>query len=189
MQQDATQAAREATRKNADQAERFGRAAADANTQAARVGADIMGRNIETTHHVLQSGADMAAKIAKRSAQQFGRAFGFAGNDAEKAAQTFSTNVHAILESSATLADMAQQVAAEWTSFGRDHLERNFDRWDHLFESRTPQDLLAAQSEMMKNNLEGLLGYTRRVAEHSMRTTEELTQKFNRAAERSQPAA
>ena len=181
--QQAQDAARDAARRGADQAGRIGRATAAANSQAAKVGADILGRNIETTHQVLQSSADMAAKLAQHSAQQFGRAFGFAGSDAEKATQSFSTNVHAILESSATLAEMAHQIAAEWTNFGRDHVERNFDRWDHLFQSRTPQDFLAVQSELMKSNLEGLLGCTRRIAEHSMRTTQELTHRFNQAAE------
>jgi hypothetical protein len=178
-----TQATREAARRSAEQAERIGRATADANSQAAKAGADILGRNIEATHQVLQSGADMAAKMAQRSAHQFGRALGFAGDDAEKATQSFSSNVHAIIESSATLTRMAQDIAAEWSNFGRGHMERNFDRWDHLLHLRTPQDVLAAQSEMMKSNLEEFLGYARRVAEHSMRTTEELTHKFNQAAE------
>lgn len=181
--QDAMQATREAARRSAEQAERFGHAATNANTQAAKVGADILGRQIEATHQALQSGADITARIAQRSADQLGRAWGFAGNDAEKATQSLSGNVFAIIESSATLTRMAQQIAAEWAMFGRDHMERNFDRWDHLFQLRTPQDLLAVQSEMMKSELEGFLGYTRRVAEHSMRTTEEITHKLSQAAE------
>ena len=163
--------------------------AADANTKAAKVGADILERNMEATHQVLQSSADMAARMAQRSANQFGRVLGFAGDDAERTTQSLSSNVFAIIESSATLTRMVQEIAAEWTNFGRDHMERNFDRWDHLLQSRTPQDFLAAHSEIMKTNLEGFLGYARRVAEHSMRTTEELTDRFNQAAEQARHAA
>jgi hypothetical protein len=187
--QEAAQAAREAARRGADQANRIGRATAEVNSQAARAGADILGRNVEAAHHVLQSGAEMAAKLTERSAHQFGRVLGFTGDDAEKAAQSYSTNLGAILESSATLAEMTQEMTREWLNFGRERLERNFENMDHLLHSRTPQDVLAVQSQVLRDNLEGFLGCARRVAERSMRTTEVLTRKFDQAAEQSRHAA
>jgi len=180
---------RKAAHQAADQADRIGRATAEVNSQAARAGADILGRNVETAHRVLQSGAEMATKLTERSAHQLGRVLGFSGQDAEKAAQSYSNNIGAILESSVTLAEMAQEITREWMNFGRGRLERNLEQIDHLLHSRTPQDLLAVQSQLVRSNLEDFLGYARRVAEQSMRTTEVLAGKFEQVAEQNRQAA
>jgi len=185
----AQEGVREATRRGTEQAERFARATADVNSQAARTSTDIMERNVKTAQQVMQSGAEMAARLAERSAQQFNRAFGFTGEEASRAAQSSTGNLSALLRSSAVLAELTQDLALEWMQFGRDRVEHNLDRFDHLLQSRTPQDMLALQSEIMRSNLEGFLGLTRRTAEKSMQLTEELARKFEETAERSRRAA
>jgi hypothetical protein len=188
-ERETARAAREAAHQAANQADRIGRATAQVNSQAARAGADILGRNVETAQQVLQSGAEMAAKLSERSAHQLGRGLGFSGQDTEKAAQSYSNNIGAILESSATLAEMTQEITREWMNFGRGRLERNLEQIDHLLSSRTPQDLLAVQTQLVRSNLEDFLGYARWVAEHSMRITEVLAGKFEQVAERNRQAA
>jgi phasin family protein len=187
--QEATQATRDAARKGADQADRIGRVTAEVSSRAAKASADLLGRNVETTQHVLQSGAQMAAKLTERSAQQFGRSLGLIGEDAERTAQSYSHNLGAILQSSVMLADMAQDITREWLSFGRNHWEKNFDQLDKLLHSRNPHDFLAQHSELMRDTLEGLLGCTRRVAEKSMRSTEELAKTMSDSADQGRRAA
>ena len=88
--QQATQVAREATRKSAEQAERIVNTAADVNNQTAQVGAEIMHRNTQTLHRAVQSGTEMAATLTERSMQQWNRALGLSGNEAEKAVEQSS---------------------------------------------------------------------------------------------------
>jgi phasin family protein len=131
----------------------------------------------------------MAAKFTERSAQQCGRSLGLTGDDAERTAQSYSDNLSAILQSSAMLADMTQGITREWLTFGRNRLEENFERFDQLLHSRTPQNFIALQSAIMKSNLEEFLGSARRVAEKSMRTTDDLAKRFDDAADQSRRAA
>jgi hypothetical protein len=185
----AQEGAREAARRGAEQAERIARVAADVNSQAARTSTDIMERNVKTAQQVMQSGAEMAARLAERSAQQFNRAFGLSGEEAQRTAESSTGNFAALLRSSAMLAELSQDMALEWMQFGRDRVEQNLDRFDHLLHSRNPQDVLALQGEIMRSNLEGFLGLTRRAAEKSMQVTEELARKFSERAEQSRRAA
>jgi hypothetical protein len=185
----AQERAREAARRGAEQAERIARATADVNSQAARTSTDIMERNVQTAQQVLQSGAEMAARLAERSTQQFSRAFGLTGEEARRAAQSTTGSLSALLRSTALLAELSQDMALEWVHFSRERVEENLDRFDRLLQSRNPQDMLALQSDIMRSNLEGLLGLSRRTAEKSMQMAEELAQKFNENAEQTRQAA
>jgi hypothetical protein len=182
--QEAVQAAREAARKSSEEAERIAQSAAEMNSQATRTGADILARNVETTQQVLQSGAEMAAKLT----QHFGRSLGLT-EDSGQTTQVYARTLSAILQSTAVLAEMTQGITRELMDLGRSHLEQNLDRFDRMLHSRGPQDFLAVQSEMVRNNLEGFLGCSRRLAERSMRTTEDLARRFNDTAEQNRRAA
>jgi hypothetical protein len=186
----AQEATREAGRRGAEQADRIARVTADVNSQVTRTSTDIMELNVKTAQQVMQSGAEMAARLAERSAQQFNRAFGLSGEEAQRTAESSTGNFSALLRSSAMLAELTQNMALEWMQFGRDRVEQNLDRFDHLLlHSRTPQDVLAVQSEIARSNLEEFLGMTRRTAEKSMQVTEELARKFSERGEHSRHAA
>jgi hypothetical protein len=47
-----------------------------------------------------------------------------------------------------------------------------------LMRSRTPQELIAAQSDLLRDNLEGILQSGRRVAEASVGVTDETTHRL-----------
>jgi hypothetical protein len=185
----ARESVRETARKGAEQTDRMARVTAEMSSEAARSSADLMERNVETMQRFMQSGAEMAARIAEQSAHRFNRALGLTGDEANRAARSSSGNLSAILRSSAVLAELTQDMALEWVHFSRDRVEQNLDRFDHLLGSRSPHDIFAMQSELMKSNLEGLLGFTRRAAERSLQVADELTRKFNEATEQTRRAA
>jgi hypothetical protein len=130
----------------------------------------------------------MAAKLTQHSAQQFARSLGLA-EDAGQTTQAYARNLSAILQSTSMLAEMTQGITRELLDLGRTHLEQNLDRFDRMLHSRGPQDFLAVQSEMVRNNLEGFLGCSHRLAEQSMRTTEDLARRFKDTAEQNRRAA
>jgi hypothetical protein len=164
----AAQATREATRKGAEQVERVAQATAGVNSQAAQVGAEIVQRNTQTLQRAMQSGTDMAAKLTERSLEQWTRA-----------AERSSKNVGAILQSSLAIADTTQSITREWLDFARERIQHNFDRMDRLFRCRTPQDFVAVQSDVLKDNLEEQLGWTRHIAERSIPIAEEAMKTFS----------
>jgi hypothetical protein len=177
--QQASQAARERTRKNAEQAGRVAQAAVDANSHVARAGAEIMQRNAEAVHHTLQSGTEMMARLAERSTAQLTRVMNFSGDEAHKAVQQSSNNVVAVMQSGAALAEVTQSIWVESANFARDCMEHNLEHFDHLLRCRTPQELVELQSGALKDNFGGLLGYVRKMAERSMRMAEEANKRFS----------
>jgi hypothetical protein len=164
----AAQATREATRKGAEQVERVAQTTAGVNSQAAQVGAEIMQRNTQTLQRAMQSGTDMAAKLTERSVEQWSRA-----------AERSSKNIGAILQSSLAVTDTTQSIAHEWLDFARERIKHNFGGMDRLFRCRTPQDFVAVQSEVLKDNLEEPLRWTLRLAERSIPIAEEAMKKFS----------
>src|SRR6266849_438003 len=155
----------------AEGASRVKDAAARANDQAMRASVEMIQRNAETVQHTLQCGAKLAARMTERSADQFGRAIGFSGEDAQRAAQKSSRNLEAIVQSSTVLTEITQR------------LDRGFDRIDAFLQCRTPQDFAVLQSELLRDNMETFLGYARKAGEHSARLADEARQRFGTVAE------
>lgn len=175
----AGQAARETTRKGAEQAERLTQAAVDANGHVARAGAEIMQRNAEAVHHALQSSTEMAARLAERSAAHMSRTMAFSGDEAQRAVQQSSSNMVAMLQSGAALAEVTQGIWLKSANFARDCMEQNLQQFNHLLRCRTPQEFVALQSSAVKDNFGGLLGCVRKMAERSLRMADEANKKLN----------
>ena len=122
-------------------------------------------------------GSDAAARIAERAFGQFARVFGVVtGDGAQQATQQSARNVETILHSNAIIADGVQTIAREWLSFAQNRAERNMDRLEALSNSRSVQDFLAAQTDLVRDHLQDLLQTTKRVAEVSTRMVDEAAQ-------------
>jgi hypothetical protein len=158
-------------------------AAARASDQAMRASVEMLQRNAETVQHTIQCGAKLAARMSERCADQFGRAIGFSGEDAQSAAQRSSRNLEAIVQSGTILTEMTQRLCEEWAEMARARMDRGFDRIDALFQCRTPQDLAALQSELLRDNIETFLGYARKAGEYSTRLADEARQRVGTVAE------
>jgi len=65
-----------------EEATRATRNIADFSERAARTNVDMLQSGMETARHVWESSAELTSSLAKRSADQFGRALGLAGNEA-----------------------------------------------------------------------------------------------------------
>jgi hypothetical protein len=160
----------------ADGARHVKDAATAANDQAVRAGAELLQRNAKTMQHALQCCARLAARLSERSADQFGRAIGLSGESAESADQESSRNFEAIVQSGAVLTEITQRLCEEWVDLARARLDRSFDRFDAFLQCRTPQEFTALQSEMIRDNMETLIGYARKAGEHSARIAGEACQ-------------
>ena len=156
---------------------------------ATRVSADTLQRNAETAKQAWQSASDMATKLTECSADQLARVFGLSGDEAQQAAQQSSRNFGAIMQSSVVLSQGAQNISREWFDFARKRMEENLNLLEALTRCRTPQDIAAVQSSVVRDNLEGLLQSTRRIADISVRVADEAVRKIADGADRDRRAA
>jgi hypothetical protein len=169
MADTAQHAAQEGTRRIKEitnEAAEAGQQAVTATAEAARVGA-------ETMQQTLQTGLDVAYKVAQRSTDQFLELFGLSGEQSQELAQQSSHNVQAIANTSTVLARGFQDIVREWLSFTQSRLDQNFDRLSALRTCRSVPDLFAQQSDLIRENLEEIIDKGQQIMQHTTEVTRE----------------
>jgi hypothetical protein len=153
----------------ADETSRAARTMADVSERTARTGADLVQRNAEAIQQAWQSGSELAT----RSTEQFARALGITGEEAQNARQQSLRNLEALAQSNTTLAQAGQKISLECFEFARKRMAHNLDWFDAFMRCHTPQELAAVQSDFVRDNLEDLLQTSRRMAELWIRMADE----------------
>jgi len=180
---------KDTTRRMTEETSRATQAMAAVGEQTARASFDVIRRNIEAVQHAWQSGSEVATRLTERSTEQFGRAFGMSGEESQKALQQSTRNLEAIVGSSSVLAEGTLDISREWFDLMRHRAEHNFERIDEMMHCRSPQEMTAIQSEVLRENLEDIMKSTRRTAEISLRIADEAAGKMSETAQAARRAA
>lgn len=156
---------------------------------AAKAGVDFFESTAGAVEQMWRSGFDMASHFADRSSTQVGRSMGLADEEAHQATEQSSRNIDAIVQSSRAYADAVQSISREVSNFCRERLDRNLERMNALMRSRTPQEFIAAQSDLLRDNFEGILQSSRRVAQASVGATDDSTRRVTQVMRKQRRAA
>jgi hypothetical protein len=139
-----------------------------ASDQAIRAGVKMFQCNAEIVQHTLDYTAQLTSAMAERSFNQLGRAFRVSAEHTDKGAQRSSSNMEgsssnimAPLQSGTIATEMMQRMCVECCDIARARIERGFERLGALVRSRSPQDIIALQGEIARDNLETFLGFVR----------------------------
>jgi len=166
-----------AGRDAADKAARTARAvtnqAAKIGQETARAGADVLDRGVKTARDAMQSGLTTATETFQRITDQFTQALGLNGPQSEELARRSSQNVQAVTQASTVLARGAQEISQEVFGLVQDRLTKNIEAVNRIVGSRSVQDLVAVQSDLVRDNLQQVIETNRRVAEVSLRIADE----------------
>ena len=169
--------ASDAGRHAADQAARTARTgidqAAQASEQTLRAGADVARRSTETMRDTLQTGFEAAQQNFQRITDQFTQVLGFAGPQSEEVSRRSTQNLQAVTQASTVLARGFQDISREWTDLVQGQLKRNLDAVNRIAGSRSVQDAIAVQSELVRDNLQQAIDTSRRIGEVSVRVSDE----------------
>jgi histone H3/H4 len=171
-------------RESAEQANRLGREAAEVGGRAARAGAEVFAHNTDALQRAWQSGMSLATQLSEQSFDQFARMFGIAGERTREASQRSSRDVEAILRSSTVLTSGLDTLSREWIDFAQRRVAQQRDSFEQIMQARTPQDFSAIQAEVMRDSIEAWLQSFRRLAEASVRLTEDAANRMAAGAER-----
>lgn len=134
----------------------------------------------EGSRRTVEAGAESAANVAQvfeRSISRAANMFGMSGDGAERAAQHSFQNMEAVLGCSAVLADGWRDSCREWVEMLQSISERNINGFGAVLRARTPQDLMAAQSDLLRQNVETLLDSGQRLSQLSVRIINEALQR------------
>jgi len=148
--------------KAADEAARTARTVTDeaarVGEQTARAGADIANRSTETARNVVEAGLNTATQTFQRATDQFTKVLGFSGPQAEEVARRSSENVQAVTQASTVLTRGAQEVSHEVFSLIQNRLQKNLDAVNRLVGTRSVQDFVAVQSDLVVGPQQVVLG-------------------------------
>ncbi len=186
-----------ATRTDTDQNKAADEAARTAHTvtdeaarvgeQTARAGADIANRSTETARNVVEAGLNTATQTFQRMTDQFNQVLGFNGPQAEQLARRASQNLQAVSQANTVLARGFQEASHEWISLAQERVTKNMDGLTRLAGTRSVQDFVAVQSDLVRDDLQRVIDANKRIAEVSVRIAEEAGRMIQAQADQSAP--
>ncbi|MGY4496971.1 hypothetical protein ACVWYH_000898 [Bradyrhizobium sp. GM24.11] len=180
---------RRAGERSSEQTRRIGLAAAQAGDEVAQASSHLLQQNAEMLQNTWRLGVDMATAMMGRSTDQLGRTFGLTGEEAQRATERSARNAEAILYSATAVAKGMNGVSREYVDFVRQQIERSMDRMNELWRCRTPHDLAAVQSDLMRDTISSALDASRRMADMSLKVADDAGNHITQTIERMQRAA
>ena len=161
----------------ADEAARTARTVTDeaarVGEQSARAGAGIARRSTETARDTFQAGLNTATETFQRLSDQFTKVLGFNGPQSEELTRRASQNLQAVSQASNVLARGAQEATREVLNLVQDRLQKNVEAVNRLAGTRSVQDFVAVQSDLVRDGLQQVIDTSKRIAELSVRVAEE----------------
>jgi len=142
----------------------------------ARQMADMTKQAAEATQETIRTAMHAATRAFQSSADQFARSFGLSGEQGQDLAHQSRQNVEAITECSAILVRGFQEISREWLGLVQHGLQKNIEGVQALASCRSVQDVVAAQTELVRDNIQQIVDNSRQIAESSVRVADEAAQ-------------
>jgi hypothetical protein len=116
---------------------------------------------------------EAVTEVMNRSAEQFSRAFGLTGDEAQQATERSVRNTHTVMDTAKVVSKGADEISRECFQFARGQMEKSLDRMNQLWRCRTPHELVAVQSDLIRETMSGALESGRRVADMSLKVADD----------------
>ena len=84
-----------------------------------------------------------------------------------------------MIQTGVKLADGFQAIMREWADYTRNAIQCNIDGMDTIMRARTPQDLIAAQSELLNAEVRVMLNSGVRISEATLRVARDAAQSIS----------
>jgi hypothetical protein len=172
----ATQTAEEALRRTgertAEQIRNVGETAVQSGEEVVRAGTDLLQKNAQTLQNAFRFGLDTTTAVMGRSNEQLSRTLGLSGNGVQQATERSARNAASVLHSSAAVAKVMSDMSADYFNFVRHQMETTMDGMNRLWGCRTPQDVAAVQSDLMRQTVEGAVESARRIGDMSLKAAD-----------------
>jgi phasin family protein len=151
-------------------------ASIEAAREGARQMADVTRQAAETTQETFRTAVDTASRAFQNSADQFARSFGLSGEQGEALAEQSKRNIEAITECGAILMRGFGEITREWLNLAQHRVQRNLEGVQTLAACRSLQDVVAAQTELVRENIREMVDSSRHIAETSVKVADEAAQ-------------
>jgi phasin family protein len=181
--------ARQSAERTAEQARLIGESASRTSAELAQVGANLMQQNAQAMQNAWRFGLEMTTAVMGRSADHFNRTLGLSGEEAQEATERSARNAQSILHSTTAATKGFAGLSEEYFEFLKHHIESSIDRMNELWRCRTPHDVAAVQSDLVRETMETALESSRRMADMSMKLANDASEQISRNFDQMKRAA
>jgi len=136
---------------------------------AARVNTELRRGILPTVQHAPELSRTGDAHLTERSGEGFTNMFGLGYERAQHASEQSAGNLGPVLQSGTIFASAMQSISQELSNFIQERMHQNFTRLVALTYCRTPPQLIAAQRDLIGDNVAGFVRSTGRITDLSMR--------------------
>jgi hypothetical protein len=144
----------------------------DTNNRA-KVAGEHIRDNAEKAQDAMRSGLNSASENARRFTDQVTQAYGITGEGREELTRQGAQSLEMITQASTMLTRGVQDLSREWFSLTQERLQKNVEDFGVLARCQSLPDFMAAQSNIMRYNLDHTIAGTRRIAEVATRVANE----------------
>ena len=155
----------EATRKNAETAEQ--------NLQ--KVVDDLRG-TVEHSAARLSDAVGTSREISEQTDEQLGQMAELRDKASKELASRTQQNLAVMIQTGTRLADGFQAIMREWADYTRNAMQCNIDGMNSIMRARTPQDLMAAQRDLLNAEVRIMLTSGVRISEATIRVAKDAVQ-------------
>ena len=145
--------------------------------------------NAEKAQDAMRSGLNSASENTRRFTDQVTQAYGITSEGREELTRQGAQSLETMTQAGTMLTRGVQDLSRERFSLTQERLQRNVEDFGVLARCQSLPDVMAAQSAIMRHNLEQTIESTRRIAEVATRVANEAgltlkaeTKKANRVA-------
>ena len=161
-------------RQDAEQVESVQRAA-DGMASTVTAMAEGARRTASTTQETLRAGLGTASEIAQRSTDHVVELFSFSGKRTQDAAAQAAEGLQAVAQSSTALVRGFQEVSRACLAMTQNRLQMNVEALTAISRCRSLPEFLAAQTALVRGNIELTLENSQRLTQLSMTVVREAT--------------
>ncbi len=148
--------------RNADRAtERM----ADAGRSLADSGAETMRRGTSLARDTMERTTQAQAEMMRNFSDQMGRMVDFSSPETQRTMERASENMRVVARYGTAVAERAQPLMQEIVNYTSQAAQAQLQAFGKLQRARTPFDLMAAQGELMRTELELWIRSGRRIGE------------------------
>lgn len=158
----------------------------DASAEAAennlRNAADGMRGTMERTAENAGDAAVATRRMAEQAAEKAGEMSAMQNRASKELAGRTQQNLGVMMKTGVKLAQGYQSIMQEWADYTRNAMQCNIDGMKSIMRARTPQDLKAAQSELLNAEVRVMLDSGVRISEATLRVAREAADSVNQHA-------
>lgn len=142
----------------------------------AEVRGEYIHAKVEEAQDAMRSGLNSVSENTRRFTDQVTQAYGITGEGHEELTRQGVQSLEMMTQASTMLTRGVQDLSREWFSLTQERLQKNLNDFGVLARCQSLPDVIAAQSTIMRHNLEQTIEGTRRIAEVATRVANEAGQ-------------